>query len=856
MGLAAVAVATVVWIAMRDDDAGRAGRDGPGRTRSEQAIPAAPDGCTDGADSDEPRETRTVPVRVVDERKQPIAGADVASKQENGVSVRTDADGRAVVAAAADSPYLHLVVTHLRYLRVEQWALGSDEVVIEMKRGAPFAVTVLAPDKSPVVGANITAKYVRQGGMSGFWAWTDEDDLGVAKTDASGRAVLPAMPELPVALGIDHPNYPLYTETVEIAGVDPIEHMVRLPIGGAIEGTVYGPDGAPVAHAKVNTGHPRPTATTDENGKYRLAPVGNRAALVSASSPDYGPAFFGEQMGWGQAVPVHVRPGEVVGRVDIRLGVATFVVGRLLDDKNAPVKDVQIDCWPHGNGQSDAEGKFRLGPLHTRGAEMAAYLYFQSDNHKIMPLRDKKVRAGATLDVGDIRATRRGIVRGVVNDGKGRSVGPGYVHAGQQYADVKPDGTFELRGVPVGRWELVADVHRKPSLRSQPFDFSIETPGQVLDGIELTALELKKTGGRVVTPDGRPRAVMIAVVAAGGSAATRLHVQATKDGKFFAYLTPGRYKFGLPDPDGRFGRSGKFRATPEPIVVDAGRTDLELVVPIDGVIITGRVVSKRNRRPLAQVRLGFLRYKFFVPVDTHRRQGTDADGRFFVELDDAGTYQVDATADGLASVRTDKFTVKQGAIHDVGTLRLGEGGTIAGQVVDAQGVPVPYTRINILDTKLQTNRLEPFTDQEGRFSLSGVSPGRYTVFAVSPRHPLGLIRGIDVVEAETTDVNVRFVQPSPLTVTVRGVGNRPLEGAKLWWTFPDIAPLTSKLAQHKIPPGYGNHVAGADGLISQPSLPPGEVTISVEAKGYNTVTRKVHLAAGEENRVEIRLRKD
>jgi hypothetical protein len=50
-------------------------------------------------------------------------------------------------------------------------------------------------------------------------------------------------------------------------------------------------------------------------------------------------------------------------------------------------------------------------------------------------------------------------------------------------------------------------------------------------------------------------------------------------------------------------------------------------------------------------------------------------------------------------------------------------------------------------------------------------------------------------------------------------------------------------------------VSDAQGTILQPCLPPGEVTITIEADGFEPATRKLDLKPGEPNRVEIRLRR-
>ena len=74
-----------------------------------------------------------------------------------------------------------------------------------------------------------------------------------------------------------------------------------------------------------------------------------------------------------------------------------------------------------------------------------------------------------------------------------------------------------------------------------------------------------------------------------------------------------------------------------------------------------------------------------------------------------------------------------------------------------------------------------------------------------------------------------------------------------YWSFPAIAPLSSRLFRDKIPPGYGSHRADAGGRIRQHSLPAGPVTLVVEASGFKTATKQVRLVAGETTRLEMQL---
>jgi hypothetical protein len=340
-----------------------------------------------------------------------------------------------------------------------------------------------------------------------------------------------------------------------------------------------------------------------------------------------------------------------------------------------------------------------------------------------------------------------------------------------------------------------------------------------------------------------------------GATETTDHAWSDDQGSFvFEHLAEGEYELGLVGSGWIRSDGERFLQEVPAVTASAGKEDVEFVYPLKGGIITGKVVAKRDGRPLAQFDATFLRYTLFIPSDTEFESYKNPDGEFRFEADEPGTWQVDISAPGYAAHRTDRFSLAAGEVKDLGTIRLGPGGTIAGRVLDAQQRPVAYARVNILNDKLQTNEDEPYTDADGRFEVPGVSQGAFTVFAVSPRHPLGMVRNVVVKEGERTDVQITFVEAAPLTIEVRSTSGQPIEGASLDFTFPAVAPLTSKMFRGKIPPGYGSHKSDATGMIFQPCLPPGEVTITIEAGGFDPVTRKLDLKPGEPNRIEIRLR--
>jgi protocatechuate 3,4-dioxygenase beta subunit len=367
-------------------------------------------------------------------------------------------------------------------------------------------------------------------------------------------------------------------------------------------------------------------------------------------------------------------------------------------------------------------------------------------------------------------------------------------------------------------------------------------PGEVREGLVLPVVEGLAISGRVTDDGGAPRRDTAVEAWRDG---TRACVERTG--------ADGRYVLHVPSEG-----SCEIRLERWPHVrraAQAGDGGVDLVVPrpeLPGVV-EGRVVRKSDVAPVPEFEAIFVRYKWLVPGDTYGTAPEGGDGTFAEEIEEPGIYALRVVADGYATFTTKTFAVEQGKRIDVGTIRLGAPARIRGVVRDAAGEPVPLAQVHVLSSRLSARWRPPFTDRHGRFEHDDLEPDTYTVFAVSPHHPLLIRRDVAAREGETVDLDLSFAEAAPLTLVVLDGHGRPVEGALLVYTFPALEPFTSREVESYEPASWGANRADAEGVVRKPWLPPGPLTVIVEAKGLSTARREVELVAGEETRVEVRL---
>lgn len=111
-------------------------------------------------------------------------------------------------------------------------------------------------------------------------------------------------------------------------------------------------------------------------------------------------------------------------------------------------------------------------------------------------------------------------------------------------------------------------------------------------------------------------------------------------------------------------------------------------------------------------------------------------------------------------------------------LQLARAEGIAGTVVDAQGAPVKFARVRVLDrpggreaTSALGHGIGGTTPEAGTFTLDLLLPGTYTVEATSSAHGVAEVEG---VQTGAEGLVVRFGEAPPATVTLEVVCERPI----------------------------------------------------------------------------------
>jgi len=548
----------------------------------------------------------------------------------------------------------------------------------------------------------------------------------------------------------------------------PAKPKAAAPVAPVLEGVVRGPDRKPIENALVIAvaGSPwGPTSLmpvakrTDAEGRFRIALKKHEAQTVRV-----------EAAGLAARTLKNVAPGTALA-IDLARGGT--IEGTVRDgDTGQPLGGVRVEARdgsavelrdePEAGrvaSATDAEGRFRLEGL-------AAGVHMVTARGKAAGFASQYgVRLGARVDLLMIPAAT---VAGTVTGPDGRPVAGARVHAVATTARritsradaTDARGQFEISGLEGGEYDVVALA---PGLApAVATGVALDRRGEAR--VDLALLPGVRVTGRLVDERERPVPGRVLLGEIDGRKTPpvlgdRVLAEAGADGRFeLSGVPPGENALAI-IARGQAAERVDFTARATGGVVDLGDVRLEA-----GLVIRGRV-RMASGAPVAGAIVLALGTSGGPMADRPLPVAeTEADGAFVLAGLEQRTYEVTVLAPGFG--KADKTVEPGGSPLD---LVLQPAGIVAGLVVDERSRPVETFRVSTSagDERTVRNppRYEEMTSEDGRFALSDVSAGLYSVTVSSADYAPTTVSGVKVEPGGSADVGTIMLRAGTI---VRG----------------------------------------------------------------------------------------
>lgn len=593
-----------------------------------------------------------------------------------------------------------LTLTGEGYARTEQEAeTGQTDLKIRMEVGQSISGRVVDAEATPIEGATVR--------VGNGWGRQNR-----AETDKEGRFELGGLDRGTLEVNVQGRGF--LVSSFETEGGDLGD--IVLEVAPRLIGVVIGPDGYPVAGARVSANALSEAelfadSDDEERGGRRGRGGGRGGRGRGGWGPDSRASAWSDAEGvFALELPAYDRTWRVrasaKGFLDseaaefhvtrdteglrLTLGLAGEIVGRVTGVGGEPIAGAEVRLEPYRDEDEDGPG------------------------------------------------------------GRGRRGGGGGFGFGRGGTATRSeaDGSYRLTGIMPGSYRIRASARTYANFTSDGMDLP-EGAQRTFD-IRLEAE--KRLRGIVVDPSGQP------------IPDARIRVAGALSGM----------KRGSSGPAGRFeigGLAGDVlrldvnhddfsQARLDEVFADAG----ELVVTLEPTYtVAGVVIDSVSGLPVERARIRVDRATTGEGEDGERRFGrrggrprrTDADGRFSVPGIEAGEWTVTVEADDYLAFTSDVLAIPEARV-DALELLVVPGGRVNGVVRDTNGRPVANARViarlatesgETVERGRGGTRVRPKTgrtDDEGRFEVGGLDTGKYTLSIDHDEYVPATISDVDV----------------------------------------------------------------------------------------------------------------
>ena len=694
--------------------------------------------------------------RVIDPKGLPVRGALVRAGKEpqfwwTSPVEATDAEGRFELGGLDPGTY-SIVARHADFapgivMGVAADVEGRADLSIALTVGGTVTGRLVDSEERPLAG-RVAAQELAGQPMAPALIELLRTDAG-----ADGRFRIERFPPGSYTLGVLAPRFAGRRVEVDVPGGAAVDlGDITLEQGLAIRGRVRSSAGGPIADAEIATGGFdmfRGGVSVDtrsgSDGSFVLAGVLPGPTQINVRATGFASVNDKTMMPGEEPVDVILTPGGSIA------GLVVEEDGRPIDAYRIAGNSSKGKPWEGRVEKSvgSADGRFLLEDL----AEDTYVLQVFVPDRAPATVPAIRVVAGRTGDAGTIRVPRGGVVRGMVVEASGDPVigatvkAYGATQEMMEWRDTlqalsEPSGSFEIKGVPEGRRQIVA---------THP-DYA---PGDALVDVvagkgPVEARLIMTQGGRIEgvarKRDGTPLAGLEVGVYSSSRARSggmRPNPVTRGDGTFTAeHIAPGQTYVNLMAPVGP-GRMMSMMS--KQVEVREGETTSVEFLSRE-ILVNGHVT--KSGTPLSGLRLRFMGEGGMsmsmsagfdsvaaAPTGPQRHTGTTGEeGTFALIVDTPGKYWVNTeSVDGRVSYPSREVQIPDVETHNVELTFSGV--PVTGVVIDKE-TDQPVAQAFVRAIPKNKEKADPGgggsarTGADGRFQFD-TNPGDYMLSAGS-----------------------------------------------------------------------------------------------------------------------------